>query len=430
MYSSLTKVDIIATDPKTGLAQYVLTDHREVDEAEATPEISTLFALARVLAAQQYARKHNATAEVVYVAMGGCSPSVECALAVVGVTLETPPEPQQRVIAKSGEDVGMLIDATLAALAKRVALRCGLSEYSLVLRSLEAEIVVQPPDQQNDEIEYWTRAMELIAVTGEVLRRNIGGTWVEFDDCVLPFAFAIAKQGMALLPNRAVRFLADGADESMFLLINAQDELGSSDDAPIFPSLRARADAVHENSLWVPLIEGSGNDKLPVVVFGSNRSQTFGIKKSDAAEDVEALRVEALRNIAAHEVTIDMLEIGDDRLLQVSGSFFATEKILDRVFMRTIHQRLSAEILVVTVPRRGLMLCIGRATDVRAIKLLELATQDACKGSRSISDQKLMVRDGELVGTVEFSTEKSTADEPKTSARKPGFLGRIFGKKR
>ena len=63
MYSSLHKIDVTASTPNGPL--YVQTDHRSADEIAAEPEISTLFALTRILLARAYGAKQPGPAPTI-----------------------------------------------------------------------------------------------------------------------------------------------------------------------------------------------------------------------------------------------------------------------------------------------------------------------------------------------------------------------------
>jgi len=72
VYSSLQKIDI-ATDQAP--PHYYQTDHRSREEIDAQPEISVLFALARILNARAYGTAKKIDATVVYVAFADALPS-------------------------------------------------------------------------------------------------------------------------------------------------------------------------------------------------------------------------------------------------------------------------------------------------------------------------------------------------------------------
>ncbi len=91
--------------------------------------------------------------------------------------------------------------------------------------------MADPPRQDDDEAGYWTRVLELAAVTCEVVRARSGGQWEVAHHADLPFGFltnlggsgktmpagAPGPGGVILATNRAHRFIADESfgDHSM-----------------------------------------------------------------------------------------------------------------------------------------------------------------------------------------------------------------------
>ena len=86
MYSSLDKIDAVVKSP----LRYVQTDHRSVDEIAANPELTTLFALTRVLNPRAHAETQGLQATIVYVTAQGELPAcLRDVLAVTGASSRT-----------------------------------------------------------------------------------------------------------------------------------------------------------------------------------------------------------------------------------------------------------------------------------------------------------------------------------------------------
>jgi hypothetical protein len=428
MYSSLLKIDIVANAPEGPL--YVQTDHRRRDEIEGEPEISVLFALVRVLNARAHAKAEGKPATIVYACMDDAPPFLVDALAAAGAELEvqggTVP---RKKLAPTGATPAELADRSFADLVKRVQARIGLTDLGGTLRALEAETLVDPPvedDEEDGGIRFWTRVLELAAVTGELLRARGGGRWIEAERADIPFGFEQDGR-ITLATNRAARFIADGEGESMFHLL-AMDEAVDRDDLPVLPSLRSFAEAEGANLVFRRLLERSGED-LPVIAYGTDSPNTFGLMTRDGAkDDVEVVHAQAIANLRAQEVEVQSFELADVEILAVTGSFFATEKVLDREFMQGLHGRLREEMLAVTMPRRGLMFvtsAVGKPDPVKAMTVLSLITRKESENTRSISTAIILVQDGAPVGHVQLTG----GDEPEAPppAKKPGFFKRLFG---
>lgn len=426
MYSSLQKIDIVVDETPP---LYVQTDHRTRDEIEAEPEISVLFALARILNARAYGVSKQLDPTVVYVALDDDPPDLlrEAIGAAKGV-LERGSD-RTRIQLPATTTPAELADRAFGNLARRVARRVGLTDMSAVLTALEAETVLDPPDVEEDEIGYWTRVCELCAVTCEVLRTKRGGKWVDCDRAEIPFGFSSGGDGIMLPSNRAQRFISDGEGESMFQLIATDEEMRTynSETSPVLPSLRARSEAIAQQMVWKPLLgEGDRFEHLPVIAYGRDTPSAFSIATTiNATHDVEQLHAEALVNITKQDVTIDPLDIDDIKLLAVSGSFYATEKLLDQKFMKGLQTRVGQPLLAVTVPRRGLMFVTGAITEPRGMAILRAATHHESGTSRSISEAILLVQDGSVVGEARLDNPDPLPDPPK---KKPGFFRRLLGR--
>ncbi|HEU0030485.1 MAG TPA: hypothetical protein VFQ53_07630 [Kofleriaceae bacterium] len=435
MYSTLDSIDIVATDKATGQEIYVQTDHRQRDELESEPEITVLFGLTRILKAHEYAANKGAKGRVVYAGFADDPPAFLLELiAVAGGEYERASDQTYLPLQASKRTASELADEAYRGLAKRVQERVGLSDWAAVLNALQAETLTEPPDKDEDQIGYWTRVAELAAVTGELLRGRNQGKWVQMAEADIPFGFQCSDGSVLLPTNRAQRFIADGEDESMFRLIELDNDREAITNGPrtMLPSLRAKSDALREKMVHRALLQNAGdNPDIPVIVYGNDTPQSFGIMKEPTTEDVEKIHAEALANIAKQEVTVDDVEVGGVKVLAVSGSFYATEKLLDVAFMKTLHRRLGNEMLVASVPRRGLMFVAnGVDPDPRQVAtVLRVMTDHESGTTRSISKALLIVMNGDVVGHVQMQTsEDGEPPMPPPEKKKPSFLRRLFGR--
>jgi hypothetical protein len=429
MYSSLLKVDIVAKSPNGTM--YVQTDHRTRDEIASEPEISTLFALTRLLNARHHAiTTGDATPIVVYACMDEPTPELTEALAAAGATLDTKGGESQKKLEPVAATPSELADAAMRDLVKRVQARVGLTDLAGTLHALEAETLADPPDVEEDEIAYWTRVLELAAVAAEILRARHGGRWVESDSADIPFGFQNDQLQVVLATNRAARFIADGEGESMFALIETDAEMRNRADGPILPSLRSRAEATRDKMLFRPLLEKIDDADVPVIAYGSDSPRTFGLLMNHRTDDRDELHRTALENLAGQEVETSEFELADVEMTAVSGSFFATEKVLDRAFMRGMHE-VHGELLAVAVPRRGLMFVTNAAPEdpLRAMTVLRAIVEKESQTTRAIAPAILLVQDALVVGRVQLTpADGADSDEPEPPpAKKPGFFKRLFG---
>jgi hypothetical protein len=431
VYCSLDKVDF--GSDRDGRRSYVQTDHRDRDEIESTPEVSVLFAMTRVINARRIGRATGEPFDVVYATRDvDVPPMLVEAVAATGALLQRgldgaigAPEPTTTTAAE-------IADRAFTALALRAQRRLGLAGPSLALRALEAEVAASPPDRDGDEHGYWTRVLELSAVAIAAIRLRHRGEWVESEHADIPFGYQYGS-GVTLPTNRAQRFLAHGSTESMFLLLASADEMAAhADDAsrPVLPSLRARHEA-GDNMLWRPLLPGIERDDLPVILYGHDGERTFGLLTLPRDDDPDTIHAEALANLSSVEVEVESIDVHGHKVAVVSGSFFATEKILDPEFMHELHGDLG-DLLAVAVPRRGLMFVTGAIESQAVSAIAALADHEHAEASRPITPTVLLVQDGAVVGFADTDDDDDGGgdpdDDPDDRDGKPGLLRRLFGR--
>lgn len=460
VYCSLDKIDLSARVDGRPVA--VQTDHRARAEIEAEPELSALFAMARVLNARGHlatvvASGGHAEAAVHYVVGDEPPPALLDALRAVGAVLERADRSLEPLGAPSEDAVGELADRAFGGLARRAAARVGVRDLAVALRMLEDQTVAAPPER-TDEAAYWARVLELAALTGELLRAKSAGRWVQTDRALVPFGFQLATHAAGgstvMFPtNRAQRVIDDGADESLFkLLLAAEETLARPLDSGgrLMPSLRDRRMVELDEVVWqAVLAESAGPPDLPIIVCGIDGENTFGMIRRDAVRESterDDPMDEALRNLAAERVQTESLRADDVAMLVVTGSFYAAEKVLDRAFMQSLHRELGAELLAAAVPTRGLLMVTAahrEAAQIAHFAALARMRYDE-GGGRAISPTVLLVSDGSIAGFVrDATTERAdtardradTTPEPDEEPERgdvinaPGFLRRLLGRK-
>lgn len=424
MYCSLDKIDLAAQ--VDGKAIAVQTDHRGRGEIEAEPELSVLFAMARVLNARQQA------ASVQYEIAAAPRFLAEAIAAAGG-----------NDVAPSETRVGSIADAAFAQLARRAAARTGSRDLAIALRMLEDQTTAAPP-ARGDEAAYWTRVLELAALAGELLRAKYPGHWVQTDRAQVPFGFQLTTGHAVMFPtNRAQRVIEDGAGESLFKLLVAADETvhnpASTSDSRLMPSLRARRDVQLDEVVWKPVLADDVPSDLPIIVCGIDGESTFGMIRREAlGRPAEAALAEAVANLAEESVEVEQLALGELDVALVTGSFYAAEKLLDRALMSELHEELEADLLVAATPARGQLLVAAATEDpTHLAQFTQLARRRHDEaGGRAISPAVLLVARGRVAGYVrgpgdhdDKAERASTRAETQPGTKRTGFLRRLFGRK-
>lgn len=437
MYSSIQKVDVIAEGEDGALL--VQTDHRRADEIEKAPELSVLFAVARIVNARHIAVAEKLkVADIVYAAIIDTPPQFLLdAIGAAGGVLETMPG-RERTRLSSDRDPVELVDHSFRALSAVVCDRLEVDEPLEAIDALEADVggaFGHEPDEEN-EIEYWTAVLELMAVTGEVIRARTGGSWViteDSDKSTVPFAFKLPSGALLVPGNRAMRSLEEGAGQGMHALLFALDDLAKRDakthDGPVLPSLRSKAEAVSAGYVHKPLFEKFPPDlEAPVICYGHDSPRVFALinEKSNEAIDHEA----ALVNLRGQDVWIDEVDVAGMRMLSIGNSYFATEKILDADFMRALARRLDDELLGCAVQRRHVLLVAGLSKNpLNAGLLRRIAAGDLAKHpGPPICKHVILVRDGDVVGVAMPTSESPIQPPDDEPPKKKGFFSRLFGR--
>ena len=443
MYCSLDKIDLAAQVEGRQIA--LQTDHRSAAEIEAEPELSVLFAMARVLNAREHLTEsgHPDPLDAVRYIVADEPPALLVeALRAVGATLERSPNHELvRLGEVSKTAVGDLADRSFAALARRAATRVGTRDLAIALRMLEDQTLADPP-ARDDEPLYWQRVLELAALLGELLRAKYpGGRWAYTERSLIPFGFQIDGGSTVMFPtNRAQRVIEDGPDESLFkLLLAAEETIDHPPDAAtgrLMPSLRHRGDVALDEVVWHALLSEPEAIDLPVVVCGVDGETTFGMIRRDAIDrPAEDAMEAALANLSEETVEIENLQLEGLSVRVITGSFYAAEKLLDREFMRGMHAELDAPMLVAAVPARGLLVVAAAHTErdllARFIALVALHFEES--GGRAISSSVMLVTEGRVDGFVQTEEPAEPAVPPqndnRSEAKPPGLLRRLFGRK-
>ena len=445
MYCSIDKIDLLS--PIAGKPVAIQTDHRSREEIEAEPELSALFAMARVLNARGHlAEDGHGDAAVHYVVPEEVPPMLRDALTAVGATLERMVDAARHLewLGPASQDaVEAIADRAFSDLARRAASRVGTRDLAMALRMLEDQTFAAPPERA-DEPRYWQRVLELAALAGELLRAKYPHAlgWVQTDRAVVPFGFGIDSSTVMFPTNRAQRVIEDGADESLFkLMLAAEETMREPHDVEggrLMPSLRDRRSVELDEIVWRSVLSEAGPAELPIVVCGIDGENTFGMIRREAIEHTPDHAMErALENLAAEDVDIEEVRFGELHLVVVSGSFYAAEKILDTALVDRLHARLRSDLLAAAVPMRGLLIVTTAQLEPSQMARFAalVATRYDEAGGRAISPTILLLRGGHIAGFVHderadrADTAPVRAETSPETPNRPGLLRRLFGRK-
>lgn len=221
MFSSLNRVDIVAND-KDGRRLLVQTDHRTAAEIAEEPELSVAFALVRVLNPKRMTEPDEPEPTVVYSTIDPPPDFLRVTIRAAGglfmigeVPTLVPDDSEPRAL------LDEVIQSAFGKLAVAVAKQYDLDYTPSAVARLEATFA-DPPDAEEAEIEYWSAVLKLGAFSGEVIRKSIGGNWVQTNTGTLPFALSTTFRGESATVNplgKAIKLFENGEEDSVALLV-------------------------------------------------------------------------------------------------------------------------------------------------------------------------------------------------------------------
>ncbi|EPX64601.1 hypothetical protein D187_000023 [Cystobacter fuscus DSM 2262] len=418
MYSSLDSIDIVTQNEATGRKGFLQTDHRSAAEIQQEREVSTLFALTRVLNARQAIESEEGPVDVLYVCSEAPPDFLRSVVTSAGGRVQINDEPVSVYEGPIGTPEDLAEDA-FRKLAYRVAHGREASLDEGVLSALQEEYA-QQPGVEEDEPGYWTRVVELAAVAGELLRARHGGRWAEAQElATMPFAFRLggaegASPAIVNVVGKAERFLTNGERDSLVLLLRmAEDQsLAATEPRPVLFTLKPSDWSVRDRVLCRPLFDAPARADVPLVAYGEDLPNSFSLFRRGGSRDgdLDALHAQALENLKAISVEIQEVGEGPQRVLAVSGHYFAAEKVLDAPFLRAMHERLDSQVLLAAVPRKGLLLVTSALVEpsLTAGFMGLCEEQYASEDSAPISPTPLVIQDGMICGFVQMGDEART----------------------
>jgi hypothetical protein len=224
VFSSLDRADVVLKPGADGRQQFVQTDHRTSEEIEQAPELSTLFALVRVLNPKRMAKASSTEPVVIYSAQHRPPEFLRRAIRAAGgqltIGLRTQPEPEEGETAPLEEVIG----SAFTNLARTVAAEYRVELNAAGLEKIEEALSEMAGDPEENEFAYWSAVVKLGSFAGELIRALNGGRWVVVESGSLPFGLVTTFQGEQATVNplgKAIKRFANGEEDSVGFLVSA-----------------------------------------------------------------------------------------------------------------------------------------------------------------------------------------------------------------
>ncbi|HEY5927139.1 MAG TPA: hypothetical protein VIV11_35870 [Kofleriaceae bacterium] len=199
-----------------GGAIILIEDERSAAQMQRVPSLSTLIAIARVIAARRALdAKYAGKGEVRYATSARLPSFLSEAITKAGAAVAERGGDERVVMPAQPSGVAALIDIAFSELAHHARGNIGIVDVDVALRQLEERRRASPLDRDDKPEQYWTAVLELAALAGEPARRR-GGRWIETTDLPLPFALTFPEGGRAR-PTDVAQKIVDGSDSVVTL---------------------------------------------------------------------------------------------------------------------------------------------------------------------------------------------------------------------
>jgi len=230
VWARVHKLDKVKAQPGGG-AIILIEDERSTPNMNRNPALSTLIAIARVIAGRRALEaKFDGKGEVRYAAAATLPSFLSEAVARAGASIVAS-DGERMIVPAALSGVAALIDVAFADLAHYVRTALGVTEFSVALERSEAKRRASPLDKDKQPEQYWPAVLELAALAGERTRRH-GGRWIDTRDLPLPFALKLADGAIAHPTVVAQKIVEGGAVEETL----AADKSGPVELPPDKPS--------------------------------------------------------------------------------------------------------------------------------------------------------------------------------------------------
>ncbi len=161
--------------------------------------------------------------------------------------------------------------------------------------------------------------------------------------------------------------------------------------------------------LCEPLIGNSpqwnGAIVLPWIAYGVDAFDTFEFFPSEHAQLVP-MRAAARASLPALSFDMDLLDYDTFSVIDVHGSYFASESILDPARMREFERRLACDMLAVGIPCRGhAYVTSGNQAESALRRFVGLIERQHRAAKQPLFSIPVLVQRGEAIGLLRLASD-------------------------
>lgn len=144
---------------------------------------------------------------------------------------------------------------------------------------------------------------------------------------------------------------------------------------------------------------------LPWIAYGVDAFDAFEFFAADPARLVE-MRAAARASLPALAYDMDLLDYDTFSVIDVHGSYFASECILDPARMRALEHRLGCDMLVVGIPCRGhAYITSGNQAESALRRFVGLTQRQHDAAAQPLFSTPVLVQRGEAIGLLRLASD-------------------------
>ena len=215
---------------------------------------------------------------------------------------------------------------------------------------------------------------------------------------------------------------------------NHTDSLNEDIEKIMMPSIQPFNWEHKEKIICQPLLNNGSatGENIPLISIGMDKPEQFEpLQKTPGNEKYFHLfYAAAMRNICNIEIPVTDFDASGFAITIVSGNYYATEKILDKDFMKQIQKKYDYNMLAVSLPRKGTMFITNGILqpeymqNFMAFTAMKFGENEKTK---PISKTVFIVQDGEISGIIQPGSKNNS--KKSLSEEKKSFWNKLFGKK-
>lgn len=161
---------------------------------------------------------------------------------------------------------------------------------------------------------------------------------------------------------------------------------------------------IGESHLWSDTIP------LPWVAYGIDAPEAFSFFGPDPQRLVE-LRAAARATLTGLTFDLDRIDYETFSVLDLHGSYFASEAVLDPGRMRAFEGRLGCDMLAVGIPCRGhAYLTSGNQAEGALRRFVELVRRQHESARQPLFSLPVLVQRGEIIGLLRLASDDEFED--------------------